>query len=242
MKICIINPNTSKLMTTGIGESAERIAQNTTEIICFKPDNGPESIEGYYDEVFGALGTLEGIKRYPEADGYVIACFDDTGLDAARTTTIRPVIGIGEAGFHTACLVAEKFTVITTLPRSINAIRNNLRKYGLLNRCANIRASEIPVLDLETVVIESKEIISNQIIKAIKEDGAEAIVLGCAGMSNFAIELSETHSIPVIDGVASAVCLIESLVRLGIQTSKLGGYEQPRKKKFIGSMRKFEPK
>ena len=242
MNICIINPNTSKSMTTGICASAEQIANNSTKIICFNPDDGPESIEGYYDEVFGALGALEGIKKYPEADGYVIACFDDTGLDAARTATNSPVVGIGEAGFHTACLVAEKFTVITTLPRSINAIENNLKKYGLINRCNNIRASEIPVLELDTDATKSKEIISNQIVKAIENDRAGAIVLGCAGMADFATELSQIHSIPVIDGVTSAVCLIESLVRLGIETSKLGGYEAPRKKNYLGLMQKFEPK
>ncbi len=242
MKICVINPNSTKSMTASICNTAKKIASETTEIICFTPDNGPESIEGYYDGVFGALGTLEGIQKYPDADGYIIACFDDTGLDAARSYTKQPIVGIGEAGFHAACLIAENFTVITTLPRSVNIIRNNLEKYGLIKRCTNVRASNIAVLDLENLPNANEETISNQVKKAIEEDHGQAIVLGCAGMSDFASELSKKHSIPIIDGVSSAVFFVEGLIRSGLKSSNLGGYEQPRKKKYKGQLQRFEPK
>ena len=81
--------------------------------------------------------------------GHVIACFDDTGLDAARALAHAPVVGIGEAAFHVASLVAGRFSVVTTLSRAIPAIEFNLIKYGLASRCARVRAAEIPVLALE---------------------------------------------------------------------------------------------
>src|SRR5262249_52450688 len=150
------------------------------------------------------------------ADAYVIACFDDTGLDAARCATDAPVIGIGEAAFHCATLIAGKFSVVTTLARSIPAIEHNLSKYGLISRCAKVRASEIPVLDLEKPGSDARTKISAEIARAIEEDHAEAIVLGCAGMADLANELSKEHGVPVLDGVACAVKLAEALHGLGL--------------------------
>ena len=113
------------------------------------PEFGPASIEGYFDEAFSLPGLLDEVAKAPDADAFVIACFDDTGLEAARCATSAPVIGIGEAAFHMASLVAYRFSVVTTLARSISAIEHNLAKYGFAGRCTRVRASDIPVLDLE---------------------------------------------------------------------------------------------
>jgi allantoin racemase len=110
-------------------------------------------------------------------DAYIVACFDDTGLDAARCSTESPVVGVGEAAFHLACLVAGGFSVITTLSRSVPAIEHNLTKYGLAARCRRVRAVEVPVLELELPSSNARERISNEIRKAVQEDRAEAIVL-----------------------------------------------------------------
>ncbi|MCB1430199.1 MAG: aspartate/glutamate racemase family protein, partial [Nitratireductor sp.] len=159
-----------------------------------------------------------------------IACFDDTGLDAVRCMTDAPVLGIGEAGFHAASMLANKFSAVTTLSRSIPAIEHNLLKYGLASRCAKVRASEVPVLDLEQPGSNACARISAEIGRAIAEDRAEAIVLGCAGMTDLAASLSAEHGLPVIDGVAAAVAIAEGLARIGLKTSSLGGYAPPIKK------------
>ena len=82
-------------------------------------------------------------------DAYVIACFDDTGLDAARCATDAPVIGIGEAAFHLATLVAGKFSVVTTLARSVPAIEHNLSNTDFPRAAPRSERRDIPVLDLE---------------------------------------------------------------------------------------------
>jgi allantoin racemase len=242
MRILVINPNTTASMTDKIGAAARAVAAPGTEIIALNPDFGPPSIEGYFDEVFAVPGLIAEMAKAPEMDAYVIACFDDTGLDAARAYVEAPVIGIGEAAFHLASLVAGRFSVVTTLARSIPAIEQNLVRYGLASRCARVRASEVGVLDLEMPGSDARRRVSEEIGAALREDRAEAIVLGCAGMADFARELSQEHDAPVIDGVAAAVKLCEGVVSLGLRTSKRGGYARPRAKRFAGLFTPFSPR
>ncbi len=171
--------------------------------------------------------------------GHVIACFDDNGLDAARAIARAPVVSIGEAGFHAASLIAGKFSVVTTLARSVPAIEHNLVRYGLASRCARVRASDVPVLALEDPKSNARAKLSAEIALAIREERAEAIVLGCAGMADLAAAFSAEHGLPVVDGVGAAVGFVEMLARLGLKTSKLGGYATPLAKIYGGSFAAF---
>jgi len=229
MEILIVNPNTTASMTERIGAAAALVASPGTRITAVNPATGPESIEGYYDEAIAVPGLLAEIAKGEArgVDGHVIACFDDTGLDAARALARAPVVGIGEAGFHAASLIAGTFSVVTTLGRAIPAIQHNLVRYGLASRCARVRAVEVPVLALEDAATGARARIEAEIDRAKCDDRAEAIVLGCAGMAGLAADLSTRCGLPVVDGVAAAVALIEALVRLGLRTSKLGGYAPP---------------
>jgi allantoin racemase len=241
MRIHVVNPNTTASMTRKIGAAASAAASPGTEIIAVNPDFGPPSIEGYFDEVFSVPGLLAEMKKVGDVDAHVIACFDDTGLDAARCLASAPVIGIGEAAFHTACLVAGKFGVVTTLSRSVPAIEHNLIKYGLFSRCVKVRASDVAVLELEDPRSDARRRVSREIALAVAEDHAEAIVLGCAGMADLASALSVEHGVPVLDGVACAIKLAEGLVSLGLRTSKVGAYAAPRGKQFSGLFAPFSP-
>jgi allantoin racemase len=236
MRLLVVNPNTSASMTARIGAAARAAAAAGTEVRAVQPASGPASIEGYFDEAFATPGVIEEIMK-GEREGFeafVIACFDDTGLEAARCAARGPVIGIGEAAFHFGALVAHRFSVVTTLSRSIAPIESNLVKYGLDRRCARVRACEAPVLALDDPTSDAREKLSAEIDRAIAEDAAEAIVLGCAGMADLAALLARRHGLPVIDGVAAAVKLAESLVALGLATSKLGPYVNPLPKAFAG--------
>lgn len=241
MDILVVNPNTTASMTAKIGEAARSVAMSDTRIIAVNPQDGPPSIEGYFDEIFAIPGLIGEMQKHAHAHACVIACFDDTGLDAARCATTMPVVGIGEAAFHMASLIAGKFSVVTTLSRSVPAIEHNLVRYGLASRCAKVRASDVAVLELEVPGSDARFKISEEIGRAIRDDRAEAIVLGCAGMADLAASLSEEHGLPVLDGVACAVKLCESLVKLGLTTSKRGGYQSPRSKTFNGIFAPFSP-
>ncbi len=239
MRILIVNPNTTATMTRKLCDAALRIAAPGTEIVAVNPDFGPASIEGYYDEAFAVPGLIVEIGKAPDMDAYIIACFDDTGLDAARCLAGAPVVGIGEAAFHMASLVAGKFSVVTTLSRSIPVIEHNLVRYGLASRCARVRASDVPVLALEEPGSAARSKLSAEIARAIAEDGCEAIVLGCAGMADLSQSLAQEHGLPIVEGVAASVKLCEGLVALGLRTSKRGAYAAPLPKAYAGDFARF---
>ena len=178
------------------------------------PIDGPPSIEGYFDEVFAIPGMIGEMQKHSSASAYVIACFDDTGLDAARCIGDMPVVGIGEAAFHMASLVAGKFSVVTTL---VALGAGDRAQSGALRACRPLRQgagiATSPVLELEVPGSNARGKISEEIKRAISDDRAEAIVLGCAGMADLADELSREHGLPVLDGVACAVRLAEGCRR-----------------------------
>lgn len=249
MKIAVINPNTTAGMTAKIGAAARAVSAAGTTVLASNPPDGPVSIEGYVDEAYSVPGLLADMRRLmaePEPpSAFVLACFDDTGLDAARCLTTAPVVGIGEAAFHAASLVAQKFGVVTTLERSVGAIEHNLLKYGLASRCTRVRASEVPVLALEDAHSaegrHARAQIDAAIAQCLQQDGAQAIVLGCAGMADLAASLSQQHGVPVVDGVAAAVKLAEALVSLKLATSKRGPYATPGAKPYLGRFKSEAP-
>lgn len=235
--IQVINPNTSQAMTHTIAEAARSVAAPGTHILASCPEQGVESIEGHFDEAIAAIGVLEQIKqgKAQGANGHVIACFGDPGLLAAREIASGPVIGIAEAAMHMATMVATRFSIVTTLPRTVIIARHLLQQYGFEHHCAALHAIDLPVLALEDGTGLAQRLVRERCIQAKKEDNSGAIVLGCGGMANLAKELTEEIGIPVIDGVTAAVKLVESLVALGIGTSKFGDLAYPNKKPLSGS-------
>ena len=242
MRILVVNPNTTASMTKTIEAAATSAAAKGTMIEATTSGMGPVSIEGYYDEVFAMPGLLAEIRR-GEAGGAqaaVIACFDDTGLDAARSMASIPVIGICEAALTLASFVASRFTVVTTSERSRVPVEELVRRYGFASR-AKVRVAGVPVLALEDPTSGAVARLKVEIARALDDDHAEAIVLGCAGMADLAAELAAMHGLPVIDGVTAAVTLAEALVRLGLKTSRLGPYAVPRSKPYDGLLSQFRP-
>ncbi|HRD75545.1 MAG TPA: aspartate/glutamate racemase family protein [Hyphomicrobiaceae bacterium] len=235
MLIRVVNPNTTIAMTATIAAAAREAASPTSRIDAVTSPTGPVSIEGYYDEALCLPGLLLEIAKGEAlaAAGHVIACFDDTGLDAARQVARAPVVGIGEAAYHAATLVAHRFTIVTTLGRSVPALETNLLRYGFERR-AKVRAAEVPVLALDDPRSDARGRINAEIARALREDRAEAIVLGCAGMAKLARDLSAEHGCPVIDGVGVAVKLVEMLATLGHRTSKRVAYEWTGAKQLSG--------
>ncbi|MBB3190472.1 aspartate/glutamate racemase family protein [Halomonas cerina] len=241
MHIRVINPNTTAGMTATIGEAATRIASPGTRISATQPAHGPVSIESHFDEAISAVGVLEEVLagERDDADAYVIACFGDPGLLAARELTRAPVIGIAEAAFHIATLISTRFSVVTTLGRTGIIAEHLLDQYGFRHHCRRVRAAEIPVLDLEENGDAALERLIAECRRARDEDGVGAIVLGCGGMADLTDEIGEAVGLPVVEGVTAAVKLAEALVGLGLGTSKHGDLAYPRPKPFIGNFERF---
>lgn len=234
--IQVINPNTSLAMTETIGAAARAVAAGNTEILAVCPTQGVPSIEGHFDEAIAAISVLEQIKigREQGVCGHVIACFGDPGLLAARELAQGPVVGIAEAAMHMATLVATRFSIVTTLPRTLIIARHLLQQYGFEHHCAALHAIDLPVLSLEDGSGLAQEKVRQRCIQSIRQDGCGAIVLGCGGMADLAQSLTRELGVPVIDGVTAAVKMVESLVALGLNTSKHGDLDYPIRKKLSG--------
>ncbi len=241
MQVLVVNPNTTESMTRLIADAARLAAGIGTTIDARTSKMGPVSIEGYYDEALAVPGLLMAIREgEPTSHAAIIACFDDTGLDAARAMAGIPVIGICEAAVATAAFLAKRFTVVTTLERSRVPVEELCRRYGMGER-ATVRAANIAVLSLEDPNSGARDRLRSEIAQAIEEDNAEAIVLGCAGMADLAKTLQGEFGLPVIDGVGAAVKQAEALVALGLSTSKRGAYAAPISKTYKGMFESFAP-
>ncbi|PIC63635.1 Asp/Glu/hydantoin racemase [Sporosarcina sp. P13] len=241
MRIKVINPNTTLEMTKSIEQAAKHGAREDTEILAVSPKMGPISIESYYDEYLSIPGVLEEIKNGEEegVDAFVIACWGDPGLHAAREMTDKPVVGIAEASLYLASMLAARFSVVTVLPRIKTMLEELVDSYGMGKKVANIRTTPLCVIDFEKDPERGMAMLKEEGKRAIEEDHAEAILLGCAGMADFADSLEKEFGVPVIDGVVAGVKFAEVLVDLGKKTSKLKTYKYPEKKEYTGILSQF---
>ncbi len=242
MRIRLVNPNTTATMTETAARAARLVAASGTVIEPVTSRMGPESVEGYYDEALAVPGFLSEIARAEEdgADAAIVSCFDDTGLDAARSLVAIPVVGLCEAGVATAAFVAPRFAIVTTLSRSVVPIEGLVARYGMAGRC-RVHAADVPVLALEDASSGAVGELRATVGNALEDPQVGAIVLGCAGMAELARCLSEEFGVPVIDPVGAAVKQCEALVGLGLKTTKRGAYAPPLAKRYDGVMAAFAP-
>jgi allantoin racemase len=232
MRLLLVNPNSTASMTEKAAAAARGVAAPGTEIVATNPSDTPASIEGHADEAACVPSLLACVRSgvAEGADAVVLACFDDPGLYACREVTDRPVVGSCEAAMLSASMVAGRFAVVSTLPRAVPIIEDLVQRYGMDGKCRHVRAADVPVLSLEEPGSPARERVRAQVQAAVRDDGAEAVILGCAGMADLAAELTAEVGVPVIDGVAAGVKLAEALVGLGLRTSKLRTFQWPRDK------------
>lgn len=237
MKIKIINPNTTQAMTGSIREMAEKYADEGTEIIAVSPATGPDSIETFIDEYLAVPGVIQEIikgDKDEDVDAFIIACFGDPGLQAAREATDKPVLGIAESAITTAKFIAPYFSVVSVLDRSRKMTEDLVRDYGAEPFCKSIRSTGLSVLEFGKNPQKGLEALLEQARKAVKEDGAECILLGCAGFVDFVEKMREELGVPVLDGVMPAVKLAEALVKMGVKTSKYNTWKPQESKTING--------
>jgi len=230
VRILLINPNTSRAMTAKIADAAREVAGPDVLIEAVCPAEGAAAIESHTDEVLAAAAVVELVAADRDgldpADAYVIACFGDPGLDAARELVEVPVVGIAEAAMHLASVSGRHFGVVTTLSRTLGRAHDLVARYGMERACVSLAATGIPVLDLEETGSVAVEKIARYSADAAAA-GADVIVLGCAGMADLCAELAARVGVPVVDGVAAAVGVASGMARMGLGTSKRDEYALP---------------
>ncbi|MBF9060085.1 Asp/Glu racemase [Rhodobacterales bacterium HKCCSP123] len=214
MRIAILNPNSTDAMTQDMVAIARAALPSATEIVGLTNEAGPPAIQGEADAIacMPGLLSLAASPAAAGADAVVIGCFDDTGLADLRAGLGRPVVGLGEAGMIAATLAAPRFAVLTTTGGSVPVIAANIAAMGLGTRCDGVRASGIPVLDLQDRVPDLRAALAG----LAAETGCGAIVLGCAGMGRLAGDLAGPGLPVLIEPVRASVWLAASVLRAAV--------------------------
>lgn len=235
MDVLVVNVNTTASMTEAIVHAAEQAASTGTEIIGLTPRFGAESCEGNVESHLAALGVMDAVQRYEGSfDAVIQAGYGEHGREALQELLEVPIIDITESGAMLAMLLGRRYSVVTTLDRTVPLIEDRLLLAGLDRHCTSVRASGMAVLDLEREPARAVEAIVAQAVEAVEKDHAEVIVLGCGGMAELSDAIINRCSVPVVDGVAAAVKLAESLVGLDLSTSKVRTYAPARPKLMRG--------
>lgn len=234
MRIKVIEPVTPPTpWNKTIKEVYEAYKDPDTEITVVNPEKGPESIEQIYDETWTSLPTLLEAEK-AEKEGYdavIDYCFDDPALPSLKEALTIPVVGINEPSVHFASILGRKFSVIGVGGENEKgAIEDKVAAYGLGSKLASIRLTDIKVLEIKKDFDRLVNALMEKGRKAVEEDGADVIVLGCGGLLNVAEILQKKLNVPVLDPGLVALKVVEDLVKLKLAQSKKA-YPKPYQKK-----------
>ncbi|MDA8228769.1 MAG: aspartate/glutamate racemase family protein [Desulfitobacterium hafniense] len=227
MKIKVIVPLIGTSFNDEVCREVASLATPGVEYDVESLDYGPASIESEYDEAIAVPDILNKVRKAEEEgfDGAILDCFGDPGVRAAREITNIVVFGGFEPPMLIASGLGDKIAIVTVLPEVIPMIEGLIAKAGLKDRVVAVRHVNIPVLEL-TDIQKLKDALFEQSVEAIKQNGAQVIVLGCTGMMGVANEVMDRlkeagYDIPVVDAFAAALRMTEAVVSLGLRPSKL---------------------
>ena len=227
MRILVVNPNTSASMTDRLRRELEAGKDRATELTVTNPAEGPAAIESAADEAQAIPPMLALIRdAAPRHDAVVIACFSDPGLDEARRLVSIPVVGIEESSLHLAAQLG-RFTILTSRGARVPAKVGHVEHLGLSSRLASVRPLEMGVLEMDADPDRARARILEVGATAVREDGAEVIVLGCAGLAGHAGALDSALGVTVIDPSPVALATAEMLVRLRLTRCGAGTHARP---------------
>lgn len=236
MKIKVIVPVSTDLWNAMIKEAYEKYKDPETEVTIVNIQKGPESIEQIYDEAWAALPTLLEAEK-AEKEGYdaiIDYCFGDPALEALKEAVNIPVVGLNEPSIHLASLLGRKFSIIGVGGKEAHGLmRDKVSHYGLDKKLASLRMTDIRVLDIKKEFNRLVEALAEEGKKAIEEDGAEVLVLGCGSLLNIAEILQKRLNVPVIDSGLAALKIAEDLVKLKLTHSKRAHIKPFPKKRIL---------
>jgi Asp/Glu/hydantoin racemase len=216
-RILVINPNSTEAVTRSMDEALEPLrVTGGPEIKSVTLPEGPPGIQSQRDVDFVVPHVCRRIGEDNQSEAFVIACFSDPGLHAARETTQRPVLGISECGMTTALNLGQRVGVIAVLQQSIPRHTRYFRAMGIADRVAGEVAVDLPVVELADEGKTKARMLA--VGRTLKDaHGADVLVMGCAGMARYRAPLEDSLGLPVIDPTQAAVGMALALVRLGLK-------------------------
>lgn len=233
-RILYIKPSAYATMNVKIKNYLTKYKDEDTEVNVISMPRGPKHLEYLYYQNIASHEILKSIK-VAEKNGYdaaVIGCFDDPVLYTAREICETMfVTGPGESAMKIATTLGERFSIIVGRDKWISQINENVCKYGFANKLASFRSLGLGVLELQQDPVFTAQRMREEIQKAIKDDKAEVILLGCTMEFGFFEELQEEFNIPIIDVMLAGFKYAEFLVslkqRMNWFTSKISTFASP---------------
>ena len=229
MKILVINPNSSPEMTDSIRAALEAVKRPDTELCVERTEGATAGIQSASDAARSVPLLLERVRQ-ANAEGFdaiLLACFSDPGLEPAREQSDALVLGIEETSLHVAAMLGHKYTILTPLSSRIASKEQDVRRFKAEPACASVRALGMTVPETEADPKRTKERILAVARDAIEKDGAEVLVLGCAGMVGYAADVEDELGIVVLDPTSVAFKTAEALADLNVRHCKRGLYAPP---------------
>jgi len=233
--LLVVNPNTSPTMTAAIAGAAQAVAAPGTTVTTVGPEYGPVAIDSAMESYLSAVAVVDRVTGLAQSfDAVILAGFGEHGRDALAEVLAVPVLDIAECAAIVAQLIGRTYSVVTTLQRSVGAIEDRLLLAGLDRRCASVRACGWGTAAVDADPDGAVTAVLAEARKAVVEDHAEVICLGCGGMADLAERITAELGVPVVDGVAAGVRMAEALVGLGLTTSKVCTYAFPEPNELVG--------
>lgn len=231
MRILVVNPNTSVSMTRSIEAAARAAASPGTEIVPVTAPYGVAGIDCATESLISAVAVMDAVTTL-RADGVtfdavVLAGYGEHGREGLQELLETPVLDIAEVSAHAAMLLGRRFSVVTTLDRSVSAIEDRLLLAGVRAHCASVLGTGLSTTELEEDPARAVGAVVEQARLAVRRDRAEVICLGCGGLAGAAEAVGAEVGVPVVDGVSVGVRFAEALVGAGLRTSKVGTYAPP---------------
>lgn len=239
MKVRVIVPIITDVFDKEVEKEFKTYASKETEVEVIHLDTGPASIECIYDEVLASPDilnkTIEAERK--GCDGVIIDCFGDPAVKAAREMVDIPVVGAAEPSMLFACSLGHRFSVVTVVENVVPLIEDIAKVLGVEEKLTSARSINIPVLELHDKE-RLKNALYDEMLKAIKEDKAHVLILGCTGMMGVANSLHEMlkqdgYDIPVLDPAAASIKFLEALIKLEVKQSKLTYMRPPEKERKV---------
>lgn len=212
----VLNPNSSEDVTARIDVAMEPLRSLGVAITCKTLPEGPPGIENQRqaDLVIAPL-LAQAASLEADAAGFVIACFGDPGLHALRDQTALPVLGIQEAAVATAMTLGQRFGVLAILPASIPRHMRSFGAMGVLDRLAGDRALNLGVGDLSDTARTLARMI--EIGTQLRDtDGADVLIMGCAGMAGYRSALQDALGLPVVEPCQAAAAMAIGRIALNL--------------------------
>jgi allantoin racemase len=228
-RLLVINPNSDAAVTEHLRLAAARVLPDGSRVDAVDCPRSPPVIETALDDVLAAPAVVAAAAGAGDPDAFLIGCFGEPAVSALRELTAAPVVGLGEAALVEASLVTSRFGVITTLDRGIPALWSQLGGAGVAGACAGIRSVESAGSEPEQGDAEGEDLFCRLARQGrrLLADGADGLVLACAGFGHCRERLAASLDVPVCDGIGVGACLAYGLFATGARTSKRGGYAWP---------------